>query len=1204
MSSEPGSTITEASSQPPQQPQFMETRNVNPPPPIPEQEEPTEPQSGQPATSSTQAQPGESPITGPSEAFGAAEVGRGTVFPFLEGEGSEEPGEPHYHDRLTETAERTAAALQDKKGTVGKPVRLLANAFPMKLPTPEIHQYDVDFHPRNLSWSMRRKVFQAWRNADNQASKSARNACYDGHRTMFTPGLALLPFGDYTPTTFRVPSEAVSGSPGTTYTLTLKHIRMLSMDDFLTALTSGLPEGESALQEYCTHLHAIQLLLKETPAITAMSMKRGTLSSPLGHSGRLFAGGAGPWPLPGGLMVYPFYGHSMTVGRDGESLVKMDLSFTTLYPHGSLLRVVTRFFNLRHPSELRSLDLTSPTSKAFKDLNTYLLHLGITVPQCPGERHHIVQLMPKTASSATINVSRRTLQQVSPTRGTRGVGAGARTPSPSARRPSAGPSVTTTTPTRVTPGRRPGPPARTPPTTPTGGATEMSLEQYYRTVLKQPLQFPGLPLVRIGRDGQPWLLPLEACEVVRGQRYTKRLSREQNVEMQRISGVGLSAGKRADMIMEGASAILTSPTSLEYLRTWNADVEPRLQELEGRVLPPPRIMGAQPRDAYRPLALRLQPSSFLEEEEEPLTIGYGARRGTRGGWGIPEEHGVGIPSRAGTAAADEGPVPFHKPAPRGLRCYGIAVVGGPRFGVPGTAVTRRKLDLVWRVLEDTLFVRAAGLGLEVERRTLRQVTAVQDATRGEEGWQEEMERCLVMANSLAVEAALGEKPGRGGGGRAVRPVSPYGNAQLLFCVLADEGESSKILYKHLKTIAETKLNLVTQCMALSKLSAYLDGPIPSQSIVRAPPIHHVSGTPEAAMYSRYMSMVRSLAFKVNAKLGGVNRVLEGGLFGGGAQPETEEEVPRAPPQTSLGREEPVLGGFGAGGSTMVVGAHVDMGALTGIGPAVGISSVVAALDDGTGTFHSSVRLQPPQMVHMGHLGRSIAELFEELTRPAATGSAVASQIDRVLIFRHGLTSPHSQEAARLELDDVRYELARVLGVDPDDEEDMPKITYVAVNRSGTGKLRFFEVREALGRGRGGQEKVMDPPPGTIVDSVVTQYGTHVDFFYVPANYSKASGPVRPVHYAVISDQNGFTADDLEGMVHKLTFMAAGSPDPTTWAAPIVYARKIARRARGYLTVTGAKDTMFQIGLDGQPMDQKRVQEDLVMRGVRQKMFFI
>nr|ALI93846.1 Piwi [Holothuria glaberrima] len=98
-------------------------------------------------------------------------------------------------------------------------------------------------------------------------------------------------------------------------------------------------------------------------------------------------------------------------------------------------------------------------------------------------------------------------------------------------------------------------------------------------------------------------------------------------------------------------------------------------------------------------------------------------------------------------------------------------------------------------------------------------------------------------------------------------------------------------------------------------------------------------------------------------------------------------------------------------------------------------------------------------------------------------------------------------------------------------------------------------RGGRGRGGGGDDGGMvNPPPGTVVDSVVTK-SQLFDFFLV--SQSVRQGTVSPTSYNVVKNGVGLKPDHLQRLTYKLTHLYFNWPGTIRVPAPCLYAHKLA-----------------------------------------------
>lgn len=106
-----------------------------------------------------------------------------------------------------------------------------------------------------------------------------------------------------------------------------------------------------------------------------------------------------------------------------------------------------------------------------------------------------------------------------------------------------------------------------------------------------------------------------------------------------------------------------------------------------------------------------------------------------------------------------------------------------------------------------------------------------------------------------------------------------------------------------------------------------------------------------------------------------------------------------------------------------------------------------------------------------------------------------------------------------------------------------KLTFIVVKKRIN--TRFFVEHN---------KKVMNPPPGTVVDQVVTREEWY-DFYIV--SQSSNSGTVMPTHYNVIYDTKGLTPNQVQCLTYRLCHMYYNLPGVIRVPAPCHYAHKLA-----------------------------------------------
>lgn len=92
----------------------------------------------------------------------------------------------------------------------------------------------------------------------------------------------------------------------------------------------------------------------------------------------------------------------------------------------------------------------------------------------------------------------------------------------------------------------------------------------------------------------------------------------------------------------------------------------------------------------------------------------------------------------------------------------------------------------------------------------------------------------------------------------------------------------------------------------------------------------------------------------------------------------------------------------------------------------------------------------------------------------------------------------------------------------------------------------------------------NPLPGTIVDRHIG--GRTYWEFWLQAHQG-LQGTAKPAHYVVIKDDIRFSADEVQGFVHKLSYAFPRATKAVSIVAPVYCAHLLAERARVYLYAT-------------------------------------
>ncbi|KAH6808549.1 hypothetical protein C2S51_000305 [Perilla frutescens var. frutescens] len=222
--------------------------------------------------------------------------------------------------------------------------------------------------------------------------------------------------------------------------------------------------------------------------------------------------------------------------------------------------------------------------------------------------------------------------------------------------------------------------------------------------------------------------------------------------------------------------------------------------------------------------------------------------------------------------------------------------------------------------------------------------------------------------------------------------------------------------------------------------------------------------------------------------------------------------------------------------TMIFGIQVSH-ASPGRADAPSIASVVGSREwPRISSYRASVRAIPPKFQMIDSLFKPMSEqkdagIIRELLMEFYTSSGKRKPA-QIIIFRNGLSTSQFNEFLNVEMDLI-HKACNFL-----EANWRPKFTVIVSQRRHHTK--FFEA------GAGA-----NVPPGTIVDSKVCdlQYTN----FYMCA-HSARIGTSRSTHYQVLLDEIGFSSDDLQELIHSLSYIFQRSNRAISEVAPIRYAR--------------------------------------------------
>ncbi|KAL1204266.1 Protein argonaute 9 [Cardamine amara subsp. amara] len=252
----------------------------------------------------------------------------------------------------------------------------------------------------------------------------------------------------------------------------------------------------------------------------------------------------------------------------------------------------------------------------------------------------------------------------------------------------------------------------------------------------------------------------------------------------------------------------------------------------------------------------------------------------------------------------------------------------------------------------------------------------------------------------------------------------------------------------------------------------------------------------------------NVLLKINAKLGGLNSLL------------ALERSPAMPSVTKV--------------PTIIVGMDVSHGS-PGMSDIPSIAAVVSSRQwPLISKYRACVRTQSRKVEMIDNLFKPIADKDEGIFRELLIDFYNSSEMrkpEHIIIFRDGVSESQFNQVLNIELDQM-MQACKFL-----DPSWNPKFTVIVAQKNHHTK--FFQ-----------SGKPDNVPPGTIIDSKICH--PRNNDFYLCA-HAGMIGTTRPTHYHVLYDEIGFATDDLQELVHSLSYVYQRSTTAISVVAPICYA---------------------------------------------------
>ncbi|KAI9030479.1 Piwi domain-containing protein [Hyaloraphidium curvatum] len=356
-----------------------------------------------------------------------------------------------------------------------------------------------------------------------------------------------------------------------------------------------------------------------------------------------------------------------------------------------------------------------------------------------------------------------------------------------------------------------------------------------------------------------------------------------------------------------------------------------------------------------------------------------------------------------------------------------------------------------------------------------------------------------------------------------RMVSKAGAACNLLLVVLPTDNAKNPVYTDIKRIADTELGIASQCIKpkwIQGMESSAEPPVGGRGGARAgqrgPPARGTDKT-----------VFSQLVLKINAKLGGQNTAIDGGLH----------VVSREP--------------------TMLLG--IDVTHPPPGSQAQSIAAVVASVDRDCSRYHASIALAPSRSETVPDLDKIVVDLIN-LWRIASTAPDGQYMLPaRIICYRDGVSEGQFGRVLDTEVGAIK-EAIRWIRNQPGFAGYSPKLTYVIVQKRHHARF-FFDADNADRRGNG--------LPGTVMDRTIV----HPDFFeFYLLSHAGIQGTSRATKYIVLFDENKLASDEMQQLTFELCHLFARSQRSVSLPQPVFYSHLVAERARCHLTGGDASET--------------------------------
>ncbi|KAK2500298.1 hypothetical protein MC885_021305, partial [Smutsia gigantea] len=214
-------------------------------------------------------------------------------------------------------------------GTVGKPIRLLANHFQVQIPKIDVYHYDVDIKPEKRPRRVNREVVDTMVRHFKMQIFGDRQPGYDGKRNMYTAH--PLPIGrDRVDMEVTLPGEGKDQ----TFKVSVQWVSVVSLQLLLEALAGHLNEVPD------DSVQALDVITRHLPSMRYTPVGRSFFSPPEGYY----------HPLGGGREVW-FGFHQSVRPAVWNMMLNIDVSATAFYRAQPIIEFMCEVLDIQNINE-------------------------------------------------------------------------------------------------------------------------------------------------------------------------------------------------------------------------------------------------------------------------------------------------------------------------------------------------------------------------------------------------------------------------------------------------------------------------------------------------------------------------------------------------------------------------------------------------------------------------------------------------------------------------------------------------------------------------------------------------------------------------------------------------------------------------------------------------------------------------------------